>query len=325
MKTKSERFVESHRNQWVDLANILRFIEKNGIKKIPLEGVERFPRLYRQACQDLAEARMLELSPDVLEYLNNITGQAHHYLYFTQPLTKKDIKHYFTGPLPQCILRNSKVVLLAFLLFWGSAFGSFFAIRTNPELATKFIPQSSLDSIVEMYDTSPATGRSLGEKTYMSAFYIQHNTSIAFLCFATGIFLGLGSIYFLLFNGVYLGTIFAHLYNQGLGHNLIEFVTAHSLLELNGIVLSGAAGFVLGLSLLSSWRNFSLEHLKKKRDDILLLVGASALLLFCAALIEGSLSPSQLDYKIKVVTAMLSLVAMIYYFFIYPKRGRNKS
>ena len=74
MKTKSESFVEDKKESWNSLLSILNKISKKGMRKLSLEEVESFPRLYRKTCQDLAEARMLQLSPDVLDYLNNITG-----------------------------------------------------------------------------------------------------------------------------------------------------------------------------------------------------------------------------------------------------------
>ncbi len=139
MKTKSERFVDSKRESWKTLLVILEKISKKGLKKLSVKEVEIFPRLYRKTCQDLAEARMLNLSPDVIEYLNNITGQAHHQLYFSKPLTKKDLKVFFTKQLPFSILKNWAYVLSAFILFWGVSIGSYYAVIIEPDFADNFV------------------------------------------------------------------------------------------------------------------------------------------------------------------------------------------
>lgn len=324
MKTRSERFVEQKKSDWKRLLSILTLISKKGIKKLNEEDAEEFPRLYRKTCQDLAEARMLELSPDVLEYLNNMTGQAHHCLYFMKPLTLWDLKHFFSSYLPGVIVRNYKYVLFALFLFWGSTLATYYAVLQSPQLAENFLSSSVLDYMERMYSESVANGRTAGERAQMSAFYIQHNTSIAFLCFATGIFLGLGSIYFLIYNGVFLGSIVAYLTSVGLGPNIWEFITAHSFLELNAIAIAGSAGINLGVSLLQSWKNYSSDLLKESKGEILALVGASSIMLFFAALIEGNISPSTMEYKYKVIIFLITSAAVLVYFLIIPFYKRIK-
>lgn len=318
MKTKSERFVEEKKDNWKRLLNILTLISRKGLKKLSLEEVEEFPRLYRKSCQDLAEARMLELSPDVLEYLNNLTGQAHHYLYFMKPLTSSDVFVFFRRLLPGTLLRNWKYVLFALILFWSTTIASYLAVVESPAFAERFISSSTLDYLEDMYTEPIDSGRSRGERIHMSAFYIQHNTSIAFLCFATGVFLGLGSIYFLIYNGVFLGSIIGYLVSIGLGPHIGEFITAHSFLELNAIAIAGAAGMKLGLSLLQAWRDYSKDSLMSSKGNILTLVAASSIMLFLAALIEANISPSTLDYRYKVLILILSVILVIFYFVIFP-------
>ena len=324
MKTKSEKFVEEKKESWEQLLLLVRKIESKGIKKLSPDEAEIFPRLYRKTCQDLAEARMLELSPDVLEYLNNLTGQAHHILYFMKPLTRDDISVFFRKRLPFSLIRNFKYILFALILFWGSAAGSYYTVLKSPQFAERFVSPSILGYISEMYSEPVSEGRSGGEKAQMSAFYIQHNTSIAFLCFATGIFLGIGSVYFLLYNGVFLGSIVAYLTVAGLGSNIWEFITAHSFLELNAIAVSGAAGIKLGIALLKSWQNYSLDFLNSTKGDILDLVASSAIMLFFAALIEGNISPSTLGYRYKAAVLVITIAVSVFYFFIYPLSRKEK-
>jgi uncharacterized membrane protein SpoIIM required for sporulation len=82
----------------------------------------------------------------------------------------------------------------------------------------------------------------------MFGFYIQHNVGIAFRTFAGGVLFGVGSIAVLLYNALFMGTIFAHLGGRGLGDALFGFVIGHSALELTAIVLAAVAGLELGLA-----------------------------------------------------------------------------
>lgn len=323
MKTKSERFVEEKKERWRELLSILNTISRKGMKKLTVGETEVFPRLYRQTCSDLAEARMLKLSPDVLDYLNNLTGQAHHYLYFMKPLSGRDLLVFFRRDLPDTLLKNGKYVLAALIMFWVSAAGSFFASLSSPDFPAKFMSGSMLEYMEDMYREPVGTGRSGGERAGMAAFYIQHNTSIAFLCFATGIFLGLGSIYFLIYNGIFLGTVIGYLTSAGLGSHIGEFITAHSFLELNAIAIAGAAGMKLGFSILGAWRNYSGEPLRDSKNDILTLVAAAAVMLFFAALTESMISPSTLAWRWKGAIALVSAIAVLFYFIFLPLRQKR--
>ena len=66
IKTKSERFAESKRYQWEKLHGMLNSIAQDGFDSLTDKEAREFPRLYRLACADYAEAKMLNLSPDVL-------------------------------------------------------------------------------------------------------------------------------------------------------------------------------------------------------------------------------------------------------------------
>ena len=56
----------------------------------------------------------------------------------------------------------------------------------------------------------------------MFGHYIRNNIGVAFQCFAGGLFAGLGSIFFLAFNGAFGGAIAGYLTGRGLGRRSIR-------------------------------------------------------------------------------------------------------
>ena len=99
-----------------------------------------------------------------------------------------------------------------------------------------------------MYDPSNRRigMRDADDNVAMFAFYIWNNVKIGFQTFAGGLAFGLGSIFFLVFNGVTIGAVAAHVTNVGFGATFWSFVSGHSAMELTAIALSGAAGLRLG-------------------------------------------------------------------------------
>jgi uncharacterized membrane protein SpoIIM required for sporulation len=72
-----------------------------------------------------------------------------------------------------------------------------------------------------------------------------------FQTFAGGMLAGVGSAWFLGANGVIIGAVAGYLTQAGFGETFWSFVAGHSALELVAIVLSGAAGFKLGLAVIA--------------------------------------------------------------------------
>src|SRR5262249_59601085 len=103
-------------------------------------------------------------------------------------------------------------------------------------------PEAMLRGMQEAYSEGFKKGRSGGENTLMAGFYVYNNVGIAFRCFATGILLGLGSVFFLIYNGLVIGTVLGFVVQAGSGRNILTFVCGHSPFELTAIVIAGAAG-----------------------------------------------------------------------------------
>ena len=75
-------------------------------------------------------------------------------------------------------------------------------------------------------------------RTVMTGFYLWNNAGIGLRCFASGIFLGIGSLFTLAFNAIFLGAIFGHMTRTSSSSNFLTFVTAHGPFELTAVVLS---------------------------------------------------------------------------------------
>ena len=55
----------------------------------------------------------------------------------------------------------------------------------------------------------------------MFGFYIRHNIGIAFQCFAGGLFAGIGSLFYLIYNGAIIGAVAGYLTERGHGPDVL--------------------------------------------------------------------------------------------------------
>lgn len=314
VQTLSERFIEEKRNQWLQLRKILLKIRKGSYPSLTGKEVEEFASLYRLVCTDLGRARTLKLSPDIIEYLNNIVGQAHKFLYSFKPVRRSDLELFFSDVLPGVIRHHGRFLILAALLLFIPLITTLIICWLDPDKASLLLPSELLTQMEESYKTGIEGSRRLTISTFALSFYIQHNITIAFLSFAGGVLAGLGTIYFLVYNGITLGAISGYIIGLGYGEHFLSFITAHSVMEFSGMVTAGAAGLLLGNTIIKASRFYKKDQLARQKNPIFYLVTAATLMFACAALIEGVISPQPLTYALKFLIATASLAFLVYYF-----------
>ncbi len=199
------------------------------------------------------------------------------------------------------------------VLFWGI----FFATMTLAAFSPAFV-QEVLGDATKNFEQSFSRGlgnRSSDDDTMMAGFYIQHNTSIGLQCFAYGLVFGVGGLFVTAFNAAYIGAVFGHMLTTPQRDTFLTFVTAHGPCELMAIVLCSAAGLRLGFSMIRTGGLSREASLQAAGRQALPTIGVAVVLFFCAALIEGFLSPSAAPYWIKALVAIVS-AAMIFCYIV---------
>ena len=127
-----------------------------------------------------------------------------------------------------------------------------------------------------------------------SLLFFGSLVGIAFQTFAAGLLFGLGSVFFLIFNGLVIGAVSGHLTEIGYGQTFWSFVIGHGAFELTAIALAGAAGLQLGWALIAPGQLTRGESLRlAARKSVQMLCGVMIFLLI-AAFIEAYWSSTTL-------------------------------
>ena len=153
----------------------------------------------------------------------------------------------------------------------------------------------------------------LQPRATMAGFYINNNVGIALKCFALGILLGIGTVYTLLFNGIFLGAVSGYIVSQGNGDRFLSFVISHGSFELTAIAVAGGAGLMLGNALIHPGQRKRFESLQVRGLEAVQIAGGAAVMLVVAAFIEAFWSPSDIPNLVKyVVGSGLWLLVFLY-------------
>lgn len=309
-----ERMVARQGARWDAFQRLAERAATTGLDSFAGAELPEFAARYRELAADLARARTYGAPATLTGRLERLVAAGHNVLYRDERHTGQRTWRFLMQECPAAIVQARRTVLLAFLLFTLPGAAGFALLRERPELAEELLPATMLEradaGVVREREGRGYFEAEAGDRPFMASAIMTNNIQVAFLCFAGGIFAGVGSLLLLAFNGLAMGTISGHFANRGLLDYLWTFVIGHGVLELFAIWVAGAAGFLLGRALLAPGNITRGEALVGAGRLAVRMVGACILLLVLAGLIEGFVSASTeaLGYRLAVSGASLLLL-----------------
>jgi uncharacterized membrane protein SpoIIM required for sporulation len=315
-----QSFVHTRAPLWHELS---RKLQADGpLWKLPPSEVSRTAALYRAVSTDLMRARALGCARDTIAYLDALTAQAHNALYAASRGDRRLRLVELALDFPRAFRRAWPFMLAAGLLFWLPFFLGWLGTLHVEGFAERVLPPSTLESMANNYSKGFASGRDSDSDAAMTGFYVYNNVGIAFRCFATGILFGLGSVVFIVYNGLNIGTVLGHVQNSGHAENILTFMCGHGPFELTAIVISGGAGLRMGFALLGTSGRTRVASLRAIADDLISLILGAGVFLLLAALIEGWWSPSSLPNAVKWAFSAVMSVLVASFLLFYGKKRR---
>jgi len=285
------------------------------------ERLSNFPKDYRRLCQHLAMAKSRRYAAGLITRLNGLVQQGYEALYGQTLNNKTTIVEFLIYGFPASLRANARFLWIAAIVFVLPYVAIMIACMVNDQMIYSVIDAGSVRMAESMYD--PGLGK-LGRERQsdsdiqMFGFYIYNNIGIAFKSFATGIFLGVGSLFVLAFNGLYIGAISGHLTALGYTETFYPFVIGHGSFELTAIVFSGAAGLKLGFSILAPGAHTRTRALQNAAKDAIKIMYGVFVMLLIAAFIEAFWSSSStLPNAVKYSVGACLWVFVYYYCFFF--------
>lgn len=295
---KEIQFIERRQPEWEAWD---RWLTKSRRKKGEADPAETLPldelaSRFRRLCHDLALARDRQYSASLIEALHGRVLAAHQRIYGASPARRDTVISFIAGRFPALVRREWRAVLAAFILFFLPLFVMLVAAQIYPDSVYLVLSPEQAGQYQDMYSPDAkhlGRPRAASTEWQMWGFYIANNVRIDFQCFAGGIAFGVGAVFFLVFNGLMIGSVAGHLTQLGYIETFWGFVAGHSAFELTGAVLSGAAGLKIGMALIAPGEQSRLAALKASANTAGGLLAGAALLTFLAAFIEAFWSPGR--------------------------------
>ncbi|HYV45670.1 MAG TPA: stage II sporulation protein M [Myxococcaceae bacterium] len=303
-------FVDARRARWQELETLLQKAEVQGLQRLSLEEAHALSRTYRSTSADLLWVRARGAQVEVADYLNDLVGRAYALTYPGRRVRGAAVWRFFASDFPGLIRVEWKAMLASFLLFFaGTGFG-WLGMVFDPEGARYLVPEQhkKLDPTKRAEEKAKEDVASAQEQAAFTSFLFTHNITVAFVAFALGVTLGIGTAVMLFINGIMLGSLAQVYAAKGLAGWFWAWILPHGIPEITAICIAGGAGLLLARGLAAPKGLSRGTALRKEAvPAVKLLLGTTALFVL-AGCIEGTISqihPPRLPVWFKIGFALV--------------------
>lgn len=325
---KQMAFENKYQKFWQEFALLLDQLEGVETKDHTFsDSWPKFPAHYRKMCQFLSVAQSRQYSPVLIDFLHQLVLRGHRHLYRQKPAMLSAFARFISQGFPRALRREWRVWLISSCLFYIPAIFMGLMCYFDGEFLYSLVTYEQVQQMEYMYDPSNIKlarpeGRESDSDFMMFGFYIFNNVGIDFKTYASGLLFGMGSIFFMIFNGLFIGGVAGHLTNKGFIDTFWPFVSGHSALELTAATIAGAAGLKLGYALINPKNSTRTLALKQAGIDSFPLICGAGLMTFLAAFVEGFWSATpDIPQLIKYSVGIAAWLAVFSYLLLAGRKS----
>jgi uncharacterized membrane protein SpoIIM required for sporulation len=308
---KETRFIAQNKEKWLDSENLLKESDKDP---------EKLSNLFTQVVDDLSYSRTYYQNRSVRVYLNQVAREYFSIIYGSHKEKKNRFKMFWLDELPQIIIYSRRQLLISLLVFLLAAAVGVFSSIEDPEFTGTILGSSYVEMTKENIEKGdPMAVYKKGHQVDMFLGITLNNLMVAFRTYVFGVFLSIGTLAILLYNGIMVGCFQYFFVERGLLAESALTIWLHGTLEISSIILAGGAGLTLGTGLIfpgtySRLQAFQLSAMRSLK----LMLGISPIFVV-AGIIESFLTRyTDVPDILRLFLIVLSATFIIGYFVVFP-------
>ncbi|HXB96272.1 MAG TPA: stage II sporulation protein M [Puia sp.] len=281
---------------------------------------------FTDLVNDLGYAKTFYPHSRVTQYLNGLASRIYLGIYRNKKEEVSRISRFWKTELPLIVRKYHREILYSFIIFVSFALLAAFSAAHDES----FVRGVLGDRYVDMTEDNITRGDPFGvykqnDRLNMFVYIAVNNIQVSFVVFVFGFLVSLGTVWQLFRNGVMVGAFQYYFFSKGLGWKSVLVIWIHGTLEISSIIIAGAAGIVLGNSILFPGTHRRLDSLKRGGKDGLKLMIGLVPIFIAAAFLEGFVTRySTMPVWLSLSILLGSLSFVIWYFVVYPIRLEKK-
>ncbi|MDM1296770.1 stage II sporulation protein M [Sphingobacterium sp. N143] len=307
-------FVERNKEKWTLIENNLSINTE--------VDPDELASNYIELTNDLAYAQTFYPESKVRAYLNELAVTAHQMIYKDQKASNNRFKSFINEEIPQAIWSIRRPMLYSLLIFILASAIGFLSAMYDLDFIRLILGDSYVDATIESIKKGdPAAVYGKGSNVGSAIWITINNVRVAFMAFAFGLFLSIGTGYVLFSNGIMLGAFHQLFFQYGVMGKAMSAVWIHGTIEIAVIIVAGGCGLAIGNSILfprSYTRMASFVHTAKTAMKVLV---STIPFFIIAGTLEGFVTRYyNVSIWLCLLIILLSLMAILYVYIINPYR-----
>jgi uncharacterized membrane protein SpoIIM required for sporulation len=236
-------FIKQNKEKWLDF--------ENAIFGKTLKNPDELASLYIHLVNDLSYAQTYYPKSKTILYLNNLAAKAFQKIYKTKREDTNRFVHFWKIEVPMIVYQYRRYVFYAFALFLSFIAIGALSAAYDDTFVRLILGDNYVNMTLENIEAGDPVAVYKSGSNWGSAFGITlNNLYVGMLSFIYGVFGGIGTGYVLLNNGIMLGAFQFFFYREGVFWESVRGIWIHGSMEIFAIVIEGAAGLILGASIL---------------------------------------------------------------------------
>lgn len=306
------QFIQKNKEDWETLEKLLNW---------KIKDPRRLSKLFTKISGDLSYAQTHYPRRSVTLYLNDLVTR----VYDSMKTRKKyrfigAFSRFFGWVLPAEIIKHRRLFYISLFVFVIAFIVGAFSTLQDPEFAVTILGED----YVNITEDNIASGDPMAiykSGTRWGSFIgiTLNNINVAFLTFVMGVLGSLGTYFILIKNGIMVGVFQTLFYTKGLLKTSFLTIWIHGTIEISSIIIAGAAGLILGNSILFPGSYSRMESLKRGAVSSMYVLLSTVPLFIIAGSFEGFITPlTNLSEALKWGIIIISLIFIVFVYIINP-------
>ena len=308
---KEITFLKERSIKWEDFEKLLK--EKHANPR-ELAG------LFIEVTDDLSYSRTNYPKSKTTQYLNGLAARVHQEIYKNKKENRGRIFSFWKTEVPLSMAKHQKQLFLSFFVFALCSLLGFISEMYDENFVRFIIGDGYVDETIQRIKEGKPLGiYGEGEQGAMFFTITLNNILVSFRVFAMGLLFSFGTGYELFRNGVMLGAFHGFFWRYHLLGKSLLVVWIHGSFEISAIILAGAAGFVLGNSLLFPGTYKRMDSFKRGALSSLKIVVGVVPIFIVAGFLESFVTRyTNMPLWLSLFIILGSLSFVIWYFVLLP-------
>ncbi len=305
------------------------FLKKNADKWKEVEAFlaskdkvnpDKLADLFIQLTDDLSYSRTFYPESKTTQYLNSLTAKVHQSIYKSKKERKERFLRFWKYEAPLLFYKHRMKIFAAFSIFFLSMLIGVVSSAGDSGFVRLIMGDSYVNMTLENIDKGDPLAvykQMNGVDMFLGITF--NNIRVSFIAFMFGLLISFGTAWILMSNGIMLGAFQYFFHIHDLLFESILVIWIHGTLEISSIIIAGAAGLVLGNSILFPGTYSRLQSFRIGSKEGLKMIVSLIPIFIIAGFLESFVTRhTGMPVYLSLVIILGSLTFVIWYFLIYP-------